>query len=85
MGHVCFFFLTEVKIPDRVTTYSGGEYGACLSMGYACSFFLTESKIPDRVATCNSSGVHGVCLFIFPDRVATQLRWRVWGMPVYFS
>ena len=38
---------------------------------FACLFFLTEAKIPDRVATCNSGGVHRVCLFIFPDRVAT--------------
>ena len=31
MGHACFFFLTEAKIPDRVATRnSGGVHGAFL-------------------------------------------------------
>ena len=64
MEHACFFFLTEAKIPDRVTIHA--TQVEC--MGYACFFFLTEAKIPDRVATWNSGGVHGVCLFLFPDR-----------------
>ena len=74
MGYVCPFFLSEAKIPDRVTT--GGVHGMPLyfglsqveCIGYACFFFLTEAKIPDRVATCNSGGVHGVCLSIFSVR-----------------
>ena len=71
MGYACLFFLTEAKIPDRVTT--GGVHGMPLyfglsqveCIGYAFFFFLTEAKIPDRVAT---GGVHGVCLSIFPGR-----------------
>ena len=51
MGHACFFFLTEARIPDRVATHTQVE-----CMGHACLFFRTEAKIPDRVATRNSGG-----------------------------